>query len=152
MCNPLLLSPWTSPVVLVPKKDGTFRFCTGYRRLNAITKKDVYTLPHVDDIFDTLAECKYFSSLDVASGYWQVELDPESRQKSAFTTYRDLFEFIRMPFSLYNAPATFQRVMQQVLSSLEWDTCFVSCFVYLHDILMPLAPSRITSSTCVTCL
>ena len=134
--------------MLVPKKDGTFRFCTDYRRLNAITIKDVYTLPRVDNIFDMLAECKYFSSLDLASGCWQVELDPESRQKSAFTTYRGLFEFIRMPFSLCSAPSTFQRVMQQVLSSLEWDTCFV----YLHDILMPLAPSRITSSTCVTCL
>ena len=126
------VSPWASPVVLVPKKDGTYRFCVDFRRLNAITTKDVYPLPRVDDILDTLAECKYFSSLDLASGYWQVELDAESRPKSAFTTYRGLFEFIRMPFGLCNAPATFQRLMQSVLSGLEWNTCFV----YLDDILV----------------
>ena len=126
------VSPWASPIVLVPKKDGTYRFCVDYRRLNAATKKDVYPLPRIDDILDTLGDSNYFSSLDLASGYWQVELDAESRQKSAFTTYRGLFEFVRMPFGLCNAPATFQRLMQTVLAGLEWRTCFV----YLDDILV----------------
>ena len=125
-------SPWASPVVLVPKKDGSLRFCVDYRKLNRITRKDVYPLPRVDDIFDTLNGARYFTSLDIASGYWQVELDEQAREKSAFTTYHGLYEFIRMPFGLCNAPATFQRVMQAVLAGLEWQ----SCFVYLDDILI----------------
>ena len=118
--------------MLVPKKDGSLHFCVDYRKLNSITKKDVFPLPRVDDIFDTLNGAQYFTSLDLASGYWQVELDDDARAKSAFTTYNGLFEFVRMPFGLCNAPATFQRVMQVVLSGLEWQ----SCFVYLDDILI----------------
>ena len=125
-------SPWASPIVLVPKKDGSLRFCVDFRRLNAITRKDVYPLPRVEDILDTLGEAKYFTSLDLASGYWQVELDQDARAKSAFTTHHGLFEFVRMPFGLCNAPATFQRLMQAVLSGLEWR----SCFAYLDDILI----------------
>ena len=68
-------SPWPSPIILVPKKDGTTRFCIDYCRLNAITKKDVYPLPRVDDILDTLGGCKYFSTLDLSPGYWQIEID-----------------------------------------------------------------------------
>ena len=126
------VSPWASPVVLVPKKDGSLRFCVDYRRLNAITKKDVYPLPRVDDIVDTLSDAKYFTTLDLASGYWQVKLDDDARPKTAFTTHQGLFEFIRMPFGLCNAPATFQRAMQTVLSGLEWQ----NCFVYIDDILI----------------
>ena len=125
-------SPWASPVVLVPKKDGSLRFCVDFRRLNTITRKDVYPLPRVDDIFDTLNGACYFTSLDLASGYWQVELNDDAREKSAFATYHGLYEFIRMPFGLCNAPATFQRVMQAVLAGLEWQ----SCFVYLDDVLI----------------
>ena len=106
-------NPWASPVVLVPKKDGKLRFC---RCLNSITRKDVYP---IDDILDALGKTSYFSSLDLASGYWQVELDEGSRQKSAFTTHWGLFEFTHMPFGLCNAPATFQRLMTQVLANLE---------------------------------
>ena len=125
-------SPWASPVVLVPKKDGKLRFCIDYRRLNAATRKDVYPLPRIDDILDTLGRVKYFTSLDLASGYWQVGLEEESRQKSAFTTHCGLYEFTRMPFGLCNAPATFQRLMQRVLAGLEWD----SCFVYIDDVFV----------------
>lgn len=126
------MSPWASPVVLVPKKYGTQRFCVDYRRLNALTKRDVYPLPRIDDILDAVGGTKYFSTLDLASGYWQVELDADAREKSAFTTHRGLFEFTRMPFGLCNAPATFQRLMQAVLSGLEGRTCFV----YLDDVLV----------------
>ena len=125
-------SAWASPVVLVPKKDGNLRFCVDYRKVNAVTKKDVYPLPRVDDILDTLGKAKYFSTLDLASGYWQIEMDPATREKSAFTTHCGLFEFLRMPFGLCNSPATFQRLMQTILAGLEWK----SCYVYIDDILV----------------
>ena len=80
-------SPWASPVVLVPKKDGKLRFCVDYRRLNAATKKDVYPLPRIEDILDTLGQTRYFTTLDLTAGYWQIPLDPASRSKSAFTTH-----------------------------------------------------------------
>ena len=125
-------SAWASPIVLVPKKDGTQRFCVDYRRVNAVTKKDVYPLPRIDDILDTLSGTKYFSTLDLYSGYWQIQLDPETREKSAFTTHSGLYEFTRMPFGLCNAPATFQRLLQTVLAGLEGKFCFV----YIDDILV----------------
>jgi len=125
-------SPWASPVVLVPKKDGSLRFCVDYRRLNSVTRKDVYPLPRVDDILDAVGGTQYFSTLDLAFGYWQVELDEAAREKSAFTTFKGLYEFTRMPFGLCNAPATFQRIMQKILAGLEWK----SCFVYLDDVLV----------------
>ena len=125
-------SAWASPIVIVPKKDGTSRFCVDFRRVNAVTKKDVYPLPRIDDILDTLGGAQYFSTLDLSSGYWQIELDPATRDKSAFTSHCGLYEFTRMPFGLCNAPATFQRLMQVVLSGIEGKFCFV----YIDDILV----------------
>ena len=86
----------------------------------------------LDDIFNTLGQACYFSTLDLASGYWQIEMDPATNDKSAFTTRAGLFEFEHMPFGLCNAPATFQRLMQAVLAGMEWGFCFV----YLDDILV----------------
>ncbi|UYV66772.1 K02A2.6-like, partial [Cordylochernes scorpioides] len=86
-------SPWASPVILVRKKDGSLRFCVDYRRLNKITKKDVYPLPRIDDALDTLSGSRYFSTMDMRSGYWQIEVDDKDREKMAFITPDGLYEF-----------------------------------------------------------
>ena len=97
-------SPWSAPVVLVTKKDSGTRFCVDYRRLNLATVKDAYPLPRIDDTLDMLAGKRWFSTLDLASGYWQVSLPPEARCKTAFATHSGLFQFRVMPFGLCNAP------------------------------------------------
>ena len=116
-------SPWSAPVVLVTKKDGGTRFCVDYRRLNNATVKDASPLTRIDDTLDMLAGKQWFSTLDLASGYWQVSLSQEARIKTAFATH-----FKVMPFGLCNAPATFERLMDRVLHGLR-------CLVYLDDII-----------------
>ena len=125
-------SPWASAIVLVKKKDGSRHFCIDYRCLNDVTVKDAYPLPRIDESLDQLAGSKWFSCLDLSAGYWQVEVEPEDRQKTAFITRRGLFEFNVMPFGLCNAPATFERLMELVLSGLHWQICLI----YLDDIII----------------
>ena len=110
-------SPWASPVILVRKKDGSLRFCIDLRKLNARTVKDAYSLPCIEDALDTLNGTCIFTSLDLKSGYWQVELDEDSIPLTAFTIGPlGFYECVRMPFGLTNAPATFQRLMVHNLS------------------------------------
>jgi len=124
-------SPWASPVVLVKKKDGTMRFCIDYRRLNDVTVKDAYPLPRIEDALDYLHGAKYFSALDLASAYWQVAMDVDSIDKTAFATHVGLYEWLVMPFGLSNAPATCERLMEQLFRGLQWN----GVLVYLDDLV-----------------
>jgi hypothetical protein len=123
---------WSSPVVLVRKKDSKWRFCIDYRKLNAITQQDAYPLPRIDESLDALSGSQYFITLDLTSGYWQVPLDEDAQEKSAFTTRSGLWKWKVLPFGLTSAPATFQRLMEQVLQGLHWKTLLL----YLDDIIV----------------
>jgi len=125
-------SPWSSPVVLIKKKNGEIRFCVDYRKLNAVTKRDNYPLPRIDDALDRLNGAKFFSSMDCDQAYYQVPVAPDDIEKTAFITPDGLFEFKYMPFGLCNAPATFQRLMDVVLGRLKWTIALV----YLDDIVV----------------
>ena len=126
-------SPWASPVVLVRKKDGSLRFCIDLCQLNARTIKDAYSLPRIEDALDSLDGACIFMSLDLKSGYWQVELDEESIPLTAFTVGPlGFYECVRMPFGLTNAPATFQHLMETCLGELHLNWCII----YLDDIII----------------
>ena len=129
-------SPWPSPVVLVQKKDGTNRFCVVYHRLNEVTHKDLYPVPRIDDTIDALSGVEWFSTLDLKSGYWQLQLDESSKEKTtASSNGHGLGQFKIMPFGLCNDPATFEQLMEQVLADLPLSTALV----YLDDILVLLS-------------
>lgn len=123
-------SPWRANIVLVPKKDGSTRVCVDYRALNQVTKKDAQSLHFIDDLLDRFAGMTCFTTLDLFSGYWQIGMDPDSAEKTAFGTSKGHFEYTVMPFGLCNAPSTFQRTMETILQSVIY-RCAV---VYLDDI------------------
>lgn len=127
------VSPWLSNLVIVNKKDGTHRICVDYRKVNEVLKKDSYPLPRLDECLDALAGNTYYSSMDLCSGYWQIPIEPESREVSAFATSMGLFQFVRMPFGMSVGPATFCRLIGEVLRGLQW----IECVAYMDDITVP---------------
>jgi hypothetical protein len=130
-------SPWSAPVHLVPKKadasgEKKFRMVVDYRKLNDVTLDDKYPIPNISDIFDKLGKSIYFTTLDLASGYHQIEVDELDRPKTAFSTEFGHYEFSTMPFGLRTAPAIFQRAMDNILRGLQG----TQCLVYLDDIII----------------
>ena len=108
-------SPWSSPIVIVPKPDGTLRFCNDFRKLNEVSRFDSYPMPRTDEMIERLGPARYISTLDLTKGYWQVPLTDRAKAKTAFSTPQGLFQYTMMPFGLHGAPATFQRLMDRVL-------------------------------------
>lgn len=125
-------SPYSSPIVLVTKKDGSLRLCVDYRQLNAKTRRDAYPLPRIEESLDALSGARWFSTLDLASGYNQVPVAEADKSKTAFCTPFGLFEFNRMPFGLCNAPGTFQRLMERMFG----DCRYQSVLLYLDDVIV----------------
>jgi hypothetical protein len=130
-------SPWSSPVWVVPKKldssgEQKWRIVIDYRKLNEITLGDKYPLPNITDLLDQLGKCTYFTTLDLASGFHQIEVESKDVPKTAFSVENGHFEYVRMPFGLKNAPATFQRVMDNIMAGLQNELCMV----YMDDIII----------------
>jgi len=125
-------SPWASNLVLVKNKDGTLRCCVDYRNLNMVTRKDAYPLPRTDTCLDAMSGARWFTTFDLRSSYHQVELERCVADKTTFICREGSFRFVTMPFGLCNAGATFQRLMDMVMSGLN----FESCLVYVDDIIV----------------
>ena len=125
-------SKWVSPIVLVPKKDGSLRLCVDYRRLNAKTVADAYLLPQIEDCPDSLGDAQIFTTLYCNAGYLQVPVAPDDRDKTTFTSYLGTYRYVRMPFRLRNGPATFQQALDIVLSGVRRQTCLI----YLDDVIV----------------
>ena len=123
-------SPWSSPCLLAPKSDGTSRFCTDFRKVNAVTVPDSFPLPLMDDCIDNIGPAVHITKLDLLKGYWQVPLTPRASEISAFVTPDHFMQYTVMAFGMRNAPATFQRLMQLVLGGVS------NCNVYLDDIVI----------------
>ena len=125
-------SPWASPILLTKKKDGSYRFCIDFRKVNAITKKDSYPLCNINEALETLKGSAWFTSLDLMSGFWQVPIKEQDKEITAFTTGRKLYQFEVLPFGMCNSPSTFSRLMEKVLEGLQWQICLL----YIDDILI----------------
>ena len=108
-----IASPWASPIVLVPKKDGSVCFCVDYRKLNQMAKFDAYPMPRMEELIDTIGPAGVITTLNLAKGYWQIPMDEESKDKTVFTTPFGLYKV--MPFGLHSVPTTFQRMINHVL-------------------------------------
>jgi hypothetical protein len=130
-------SPWNTPLLVVPKKldkngEVKFRVCVDFRKLNSVSTGDAYPLPNIADILDQLEKSKYYTTLDLTQGYHHVQMHPEHREKTAFSTEKGHNEFLRVPFALKWAPTTFQRLMNLVLMGINE----IKAFVYLDDIIV----------------
>jgi hypothetical protein len=125
-------SPWSSPIVLVRKKDGSVRFCIDFRKLNNVTTKDAFPIPRIDDIFDHLSQAEYYTTIDFKSGYFQVGLDPKDRPKTAFSTRDQHFQFTVLPQGVTNGPPAFQRIVSKILGPTRWQYSLA----YLDDVII----------------
>ena len=123
-------SSWSSPIVMVPKPDGSQRFCIDYRKVNAVSKTDSFPIPRLEDCIDRVGNSAFVSKIDLLKGYWQVPMTDRAKEISAFATPDGLFQCKVMPFGMKNAPATFQRLTNQVIAGLD------HCVVYIDDILV----------------
>ena len=123
-------SSWSSPCVLVPKPDKTFRMCTDYRKLNAVTKTDSYPMPRIDDCIDKIGHSKYITKFDLLKGFWQIPLTDRAKECSAFVTPNGLYQYKVMPFGMKNSPATFQRLINMIINGLE------NCDAYIDDVII----------------
>ena len=157
-------SEWSSPIVLVPKADGSMRLCNDFRGVNAISTFDAYPMPRVDELLERLGKAKFITTLDLTKGYWQVPVAPEDRPKTAFATPEGLFQYVRMPFGLHGAAATFQRLMDAILRphqeyaaayiddvvihSEDWD----SHLLRLRAVLVSLEATGLTANPNKCCL
>ena len=111
---------WASPIVFVPKPDGSLRFCVYYRRLNAITVPDMDPLPRMDECIDSLGDADVFNTLYCNSDYWKIQVRPDDREKTNSKSRCGIYRFLRLPFGLRNAPATLQRAIDIILSGVKW--------------------------------
>ena len=125
-------SPWAFPIVMVPKKNGEVRFCVDYRRFNEITERDPFPMPNIEEVLASLHGAKFFTTLDLKSGFWQVPVAEEDQPKTAFITHRGVFTWKNMPFGLRNGSAVFQRLMNRVLDGLQHRFAFP----YIDDIII----------------
>ena len=149
-------SPWRAPIVMARKKDGSLRFCTDFRGLNSVTVTDAHPLPRIDSAIDQLTGSVFFSSLDLSAGYWQVEIDPQDREKTAFSVGKGLWQHKLMAMGLKNAPPTFQRLMELALNGVDWQhvlvyidgiclfsTTFEQHLALLLDVLIKLRAAKL---------
>ena len=127
------LSPWASPCLLTPKSDGSYRFCTDYRKVNQVTVRDSFPLPRIDEIIDSVGRNKYISTVDLLKGYYQIGLTPRATQISAFVTPFGLFQYKVLSFGLCNAPATFQRMITAIVQELEGTAAYLDDIVVVAD-------------------
>ena len=123
-------SEWSSPCILVPKPDGTFRMCTDYRKVNSVTKTDTFPIPRIDDCIDNIGHAKYVTKFDLLKGFWQIPMTDKAKEVSAFVTPDGLFQYKVMPFGMKNSPATFQRLVNRLISNLD------GCKAYIDDAII----------------
>ena len=123
-------SDWSSPCILVPKPDGTFRMCTDYRKVNSVTKTDSFPVPRMDDCIDNIGQAKYVTKFDLLKGFWQIPLTDRAKEISAFVTPDGLYQYKVMPFGMKNSPATFQRLINMIITGLD------NCKAYIDDAII----------------
>ena len=122
-------SNWSSPCILVPKPDGSYRMCTDYRKVNNVTKSDSFPIPRMDDCIDKIGGAKFVTKFHLLKGFWQVPLTERAKEVSAFAVPNGLYQYKVMPFGMKNSPATFQRLINQVIAGID------GCEAYIDDII-----------------